>query len=69
MSGLQKKVGVAALEMRAGELADSGRCSDWVDIADALASEGHLNPAGRLKRSPALLDMLDQRCEQARKQR
>jgi hypothetical protein len=66
---MKKKAAILALEVRAGELADTGRYRDWVDVVEALIVEGHADPAGRLGKSPGLPGMLDARCDQAWKRK
>lgn len=52
---------------RARELADTGHFPNWREVAEALAKEGFANPVRNLSRDPATVEMLDLRCEEAKR--
>jgi hypothetical protein len=63
------KVSRLRLIDRARQLADSGSFPNWREIAEALAEEGYPNPVRNLSTDDAIRQMLDLRCEQARRER
>lgn len=63
------KVAMQRLLDRARELADSGRFPNWKEVAMALAQEGFINPVRNLSNDASVMEMLDLRCEDARKKR
>jgi len=61
------KVKIQRLLDRARELADSGRFPNWREVAEALGDEGFADPVRNLGRDASVIELLDLRCEDARK--